>query len=235
MKQAWQNLQIKYEKLLTREKLLLLVAAMAVLYMCFEFFWFQPLMSKQKLARDQERVAMQNLSVVESEMTVLNSLVGKEPFAQLRLEVETLERERNALEQHIKELSSSMIAVNDMPGALQQLIAEAGKLQLQSFNSKPMVALQPDAPKHGLNATLESQPLPVAPINEDRPKLYKHGFQFRVQGSYQDVIELMQMMERAPWRFYGEQLSYRQTSADEALVLVTVYALSTQPGIFRKP
>jgi len=102
-----------------------------------------------------------------------------------------------------------------MAALLEQVFNRNGRLQLASMTTLPV--------------TLLIEPLPEAassPAAAQEPKMYKHGVQITVRGSYADLLQYLTALEKLPTRMFWGEAKLRVVQYPTAELTLALYTLS---------
>ncbi len=221
MTAQWTAINQKYQALAKRERLLLLGATLAVIYMLFELFVFKPLDERMKLALAQQQVAAQALNASEAELIVLKGLADKEPFAHIKEQKRRLTQTVAQLDNAFAQRHNELISGVEFPQALQFLLSQSESLTLRRILTSPAKSVgaeRPDAATASYSDALGAA------------TLYRFDIVLELEGDYQAFIEFLQAVETSNWHFGEQSLDLKMTHAGSASLRVTLYTLATEPG-----
>lgn len=215
----------KYQALSNREKALLLLSALVVLYLLSSLLVFSPLDKRQQQltqARDQEQQSVSALSV---EMATYAQALNSDPDQAKKAQLQSLENQLQTLDQSLVEASVGLVAAEQLPRLLQQVLENMNSLQLLEMKTLPVaeLLLAGEQPDDGL---LDEQQ------HQDSVAVFKHGVEVVFTGNYFDVLAYLQVLETLKWRFYWDQLDYQVVDYPVARAQLRVYTLSTEVGVF---
>lgn len=215
----------KYKALSDREKALLLLSAVVVLYLLFSLLAFSPLDKRQEQLtqdRDQEQQKVSTLSV---EMASYAQALTTDPDLAKKAQLRGLENQLQALDQSLVEASVGLVAADQLPKLLQEVLEGMNALQLQEMKTLPVEELL-------LSGEQVDDGLIDERVNQDAVGVFKHGVEVVFSGKYFDVVAYLKVLEGLKWRFYWDVLDYEVTDYPAAQVRLRVYTLSTEVGAF---
>lgn len=226
----------RYSALSPREKFLLVIGAVAVVYMVLQFVLLDPVAAEVKALRDQQAAYRQDIKKLESEQLLLLQSMNKDPDAALKQQVETMQQQLQALDKELTELSVGLVPAKQLPLLLQDVLRKTGKLELRRMQTLPVTNLQLQALEAGSADTDRSSQDSQVGGEEDPSYLtagvYKHAVQMELAGTYFQVLAYLEALESLNWRFYWQSLNYQVEKYPRAVITLDVYTLSTEEGLF---
>jgi MSHA biogenesis protein MshJ len=232
MKEKWAQLKSRFEAFAMRERLLLASAAVAVLYLFWELLMFSPMNKEMEELVGRERAARQMIQAAEAEITVLNTIKGKDPNAELRREIADLNSKLDNLDQQLDTLAVGLVPAYTLPKIMHSMLSKTGKLTLEQLITLPpeRLSLSGDVKKLQARAAAAAQPATDEPIQRG-VSVYKHSVVLNLSGDFAAVVQYLRELEGSDWRFYWESLRYQVTDYPRANVRLRVFTLSSQRGV----
>lgn len=229
MKEKWALVRDRFEAFEVRERLLLVGALVAVVYLAWDFILLQPISEAKKIAVAQERIAQQSIQALEAELVVLDSVSKRDPDVRLRQELAQLQEKLNALDVQLASLAVGLIKVEDLPVMLHQMLAQTQSLQLLSLTTLPVELIE-------LRAEEETTATEGGATDDNgsaqMAQLFKHGVQVKLEGNYSAVYEFLKTLEDSDWQFYWESVNYDVKEYPKALMTLRVFTLASDKGVF---
>lgn len=230
MKDKWNLLKGRFEAFEMRERLLIVGAAMAVVYLLWDFILLQPMGKEMQIITARERVARQAIQTTEAEVTVLDTIAKKDPNIALRSEISELRSKLASLDEQLDTMAVGLVPAQQLPKILHEVLSRTGKLKIEKLATLPPqeVALTAAAPVElpaGKEAAGAGEPA------QNDVKIYKHATVLNVTGDFAGVVQYLRELERSDWRFYWESLNYQVTDYPNAKVRIRVFTLSSQRGV----
>ncbi len=219
---SWYQYQKKVDALKPRERSLVLLMALAVVYMFWDFVIFNPLavakaeVDKQVLAVEQKISAMQ-----QEEQAILLAL-SSDPDKDLREKIETAENKLEELNNSLEELSLGLIPVEELAIVLRDVLKNTKSLQLLSLKTLPVEAMSLSS-SASVNDSIE---------DGESAGVYKHRVALKVKGNFRELRQYLTALESMNWRFYWDELHFEENAYPDAIIKLHVYTLSTDEGLF---
>lgn len=228
MKTHWLATKERFEHFLPRERLLIVGAFVALVYLLWDFILVQPVHKTDKVWLAKERNAMQTIKTSEAELTVLSGVAKRDPSLVIKAEIELLEQKLAKMDVELAELSMGLIPSAQLPIMLHDVLKSNQKLKLVNLQTLPAEAI------------LLASNAAVAPedagqgddIGSMDIHLFRHGVKLYFRGNYADSVSYLKALEQSQWTFYWDQFSYSVTEYPNADVMLTVFTLSSDRGVF---
>lgn len=214
----WRYWSKRFARLQPRSQWLIVVAALGTVFAVSDLLLMSP--AKQRLLRamgEQELIRVPLLAA-KAENLSLNAQLSQDPNAPLRAQLATVQSKLEAQNQHIEELTSNLVAREQMASALRRVLAQRPGLELLALKNLP--AERAFAPNL---KTLSGEALDL-----DQPLIYKHGLIITVRGEYFLLLSYIRDLESLPWRLHWQALDYQVTGYPQAELTLTVFTLSYQ-------
>lgn len=250
IKGKWTQWKARFETFAVRERLLMVGAVVAVLYLLWEFGLRKPLSDELKILEARDRVATQVIQTKEAERAVLTNLATRDPDANLKRELAILKEQLLQSDRDMNELSLGLIAAHRLPLMLHDVLKQSRGIQLQSITSLPVQELTietEDEEKSSTGEPVTLEPIEPSAQGDDREnsekstdgsnesildlRLYRHGVAISFHGSFMEITAFLARLEGAPWQFYWDSLEYEVNGYPNAKALLRVFTLSTERGV----
>ena len=221
----WNRLRTAYEGLVIRERILVFVGVLAVLYGACNSLLLHPLdidrtRVREALKRTRDLTIQLNqraeLLVGESEGSYLENIVQ---------EREHLQHQLSALDDRIELGMASMVPPEKVTQMLEELLAEESDLELLSLRTLNRSALDlrgSDRPgaRDGVRRSRSS--------DRDRDMFYRHEFVIELEGTYLATLRYLESIERLPWQLSWDRLEFRVIDHPRAHLSIELHTLSSQ-------
>ena len=210
-----QSLTRQYESRPLRERILLLVGLLVVLF----FVWDTAVMNPLDLRKKRDRKQSNELRVELTELTArqTQALVRKDfdPDRENRQELARLQSAVAAVQQQLKVNVVNLVSPQEMPELLKELLTRQQRLQLLSLENLPAEALQ-------IDPSVADDPL--------SPVLYRHRLRLEFIGDYLAILAYLNKLEALPREMVWEELEIETQDYPQARVRLQVYTLSFERG-----
>ncbi|RYY76002.1 MAG: MSHA biogenesis protein MshJ [Gammaproteobacteria bacterium] len=220
MLESLKKIQERIDSRIIRERALIFVTIMAVIFMLWNFFQ-STIDKKIDETRTQIEALATQRSAIQTQITATTQSLLNSPNKIKNEQILQLEEDIKKLESQLQNVSQNLIKADQLPLALQEVLQKADQLTLMEVNTLPAQELQ-FAPVDGSTAA----------EGENNAGVYQHIVELRVKGSYSEIVQLLISLERLPWRFYWQGLDYKVDKYPEADIKLRVYTLSSEEGLF---
>ena len=206
MQKHIQQLADRIDAMELRQRVMLLVTALALLFFMADTFAIQPLIMKQKEGRqtitDLElklELLRQRTGLLSSNPDDWTSSLHNEMLAQLA----TLDRQ-------IQERIGGLLAPAHAIKVLEQVLEQEQGLELLEVDAG-------SSPLTGVELPGEEN-LPAAGIG-------RYQLQMQLEGSYLATLRYLHALENLPWKFFWESVDYQVTNYPNARITLDLYTL----------
>lgn len=198
-----------------RERALLLVCLLVVLF----FIWDAALMNPLDLGKKRDRSQINELRTELAELSAREALVQArkdfDPDRENRQLLAQLQSDIAAVQLQLKENIDNLVSPQEMPELLKDLLIRQQKLQLLSLENLPAEELQ-----------ITEQ---VA-AGQLSPVLYRHRLRIEFVGDYLATLAYLNRLEELPRQMVWEELEIETQEYPQAKVRLQVYTLSLNKG-----
>lgn len=213
MRRLWRRYAAIHDALKQRERVLVLVGAVALAVFALHALLIAPEQLRQRelaarLARQgDERVR------IEGQRRLLAGAAGAADV-RLRRELEELRAGLAGGNASLEALEHSLVPPARVPALLQDLLARRPGLQLLALRSLPVEPLVAAPPAGGASAEAAPQ------------GIFRHGVEVSVRGAYAELLAYLEALEGASQRLYWARVQLRAQDYPLSTLTVTVYTLS---------
>jgi len=150
--------------------------------------------------------------------------------------VQALQRELALLKRKLARDTEELVAPQQMFTLMREMIDAAPRLRLLELRRSAVEPLlrADDAKAAGAGGSGEAPARRDDAAAEERPGLYRHVMQLRLEGRYGDILDWLRQLETLPWRLIWNRVELRATDyprIEVALTLSTVSANRAWVGL----
>lgn len=214
----YQQWQLKFVQLTSRERLLSLIAGLTVVLLGGYMVFVEPLLISVTQQRGELQRQQAEVSRLDVQLEALYQTLKQDPNAPLNLQLQQINNQIEQYDEQLAQQTEDLVLAQSMPSVLESVFAQ--------FDSLTLVAMESIAPQSILKLADESQTVPAQSQTTDA-NLYQHGVRLTLEGSYFDIQRYLQKVESLPWRFYWKRFSYKVADYPSAQVQIEIYTLST--------
>jgi len=201
----------RIDNLELRERILLLAAAVAVMFLLMDTLILQPTLKAQQVARQQIVDLEVKLNGLRQSAQLLSYKSDSDPAASRRQSRDQLAAELAELDTRIISQLGALVEPAQAAQVLEQLLGSHTGLKLTALNASAEPLKDMD---------LEQQ--------SETPGLARYQLDMVVQGSYLDLLNYLQSLEAMPWKFFWQQVDFQATEHPHAETRLQLYTLGAQ-------
>ncbi len=229
MSASLKQLQEKIDGRILRERVLIFLSAIALVFMLWNFLIHGALNKKLQDSQVELAELEKQHSLTQGQILTISQALLSDPARLKKEQISQLKIDINAVEAQLQNESKSLIKADQLPQALQDVLQKTSQLTLLEVATLPIRELK----------LLSADPVVEALGNSANQALpgvrsagvYEHAVELRVGGSYFQVLQFLTALEALPWRFYWQQLDYKVTQYPNAEIILRVYTLSSEEGL----
>jgi MSHA biogenesis protein MshJ len=173
----------RFDRLSLRERLLILAAVLAVLFVLWNSLLLGPLESRRH-ALSTEVDSLQ--SGIAATASVLLSSMNNDPTRNAVMQIAQTQRDIETLDRQLQSATVGLLPPDRMTAVLQDLLRQRQQVRLVSLRTETATRLLP------------------GPADQAGP--YVHPVELVLRGSYLDILNYLQALEALHWRLYWKTL-----------------------------
>jgi len=197
-----------------RERMLLIGAGIAVVWMLGDGLWLTSAFKDWSTARNRRATAVAALQNLNDDIARRgNETRGVEQ--QLRSDVAQWRERVVQGDTALRAFGATLVSASDMVPMLDALLAQVGGLRMRSMQSLGRTEV-------GATATTAS----ATGESKDAGALFRYGVELTVEGSYADVVAYMRAIETMPQHVLWGDMSLKVDQHPKVVVTLRLYTLS---------
>lgn len=214
---AASRLQRAFDGRAQRERLLLIGAGVAVVWMLADSLWLTPAFKEWTSAGARHTSASAALRRLNDEVALRGS-EARNAEQHLLEEVTQWRARVSQTDAALREFGGSLVGAAEMVPVLDRLLAQAGGLRLRSMQSLGRSEVGAPAATPATAATPAEA--------KAAGTLYRHGVELNVEGSYADVLAYVQAIEAMPQRVLWGGMQLKVEQHPKVVLTLRLYTLS---------
>ena len=212
----WERIVAKIDGMSLRERVLIFAAAAFVLVSLINSFFLNPLLAKQKnnamlLIQEQER-----MKETQSKLEALVQAKKDDANSPLRDRIKQIQQQIVEGEIYLKSRRDKLVPPEKMGDLLEQVLSKNGRLQLVALETLAVTPL--------IEASAGSA-VTVKSAGQER-QVYKHGVKITVRGSYSDLLQYLDTLERLKTQMFWGSAKMSVAQHPTVELTLTLYTLS---------
>ena len=227
--ERYKKLAVRLDRLSVRERVLILVAVLAVLYFPWQRGLWQPLQMHQTVLQSQlQQARVKNAELAAQAQAVL-ARRDVDPDRAEKQKIVALQADIAKLDARLDAAMVGLVSPQQMPQILEDLLKRQKGLHLVRMENLPAVAvsLLNDGKS---DATQKASKVAAAEPEAGAPRLYRHALRIEFEGDYLSTLHYLQAIEGLSRRLFWTGLEFKVERYPKARVVLTVETLSLQRG-----
>jgi MSHA biogenesis protein MshJ len=203
----------RIDTLALRERVLLMSATVAVLFLLMDGVGFEPTLAAQRATGQNISQLSGRLETLERDARRLNKAGQETSIESLRDRRDTLRGERDELDNHIRGRLGALVEPAQAAQVLEQLVDAHTGLELIALSAS-------------------TEPLGDSPAKapDGAAELARYQVEMVVKGDYLAVLDYLKNVERMPWKFFWQQVGFRSTGYPDGETRLQLYTLGPGHG-----
>jgi len=218
-----------------RERLLLIGAGIAVVWMLADNLWLTPAYKQWSAVQARRNAAVAGVKQLNGALQ-RQSADTRNAEQQLRADVVQLRKRVGEGDAALRTFGATLVGASEMVPMLGRLLDQVGGLRLRSMQSLGRVevgsAMTGPVAASAPAATTAIKPLAANPAPNPTPApnrtagLYRHGVELTIEGSYADVVSYLLAVEAMPQHLLWGGMQLKVEQHPKVVVTLRLYTLS---------
>ena len=216
----------KIDNLTIRERAVIMVGVLVVIYSLWNTVFMQPLYTQQKRlkAEMQQKQADQIAMNVEIQKIFEDS--KKDPNLELEKEFQSIKQELEQVNKEIQDSTVHLVSPKSMAKILETVLYKTRGLTLISVKGLGATALiKSSDKKSGADKNMSGEPS-ADETGEDIGNAYTHGLRVEFEGDYMSTLKYLRELEALDQKFFWDSLEYNVIEYPRARITIQVFTLS---------
>lgn len=218
-----QQARERFEALQTRERQLIILVAVALVWAVAQLGYFNAAQQREKQLRAAMAETRTQLVTLGAQETILTAQLSEQGLATLQARLEELKRRRAALDEDLLRQGIKLLDPARMREVMHDLLHGSG-LRLHALQRLPVEVAYSTQPPSTAEGAEQTTPKPDGP----GVTLYRHALQLELDGSYPDMVRYLERLEASGWNLRWHALDIKTVDYPLARMRLTVYTLSLQ-------
>ena len=203
----------RIDEMLLRERAMLFIVVMGVLYAFASMVFFAPLQAEQARLGKELKSKRDQMQVFDKQIQVIVEENSKGDGGQ-RSRVSILREKLGSLDASLTGITQGLVPPKEMARLVEQVLKKNRALELIRVENLPPAPLLD--PKDGIKTSQQT--------------VYKHGLRIQFRGRYSDIVNYLRALESLPWKVFWGEISLQTETYPLSTVTLVVYTLSLQQG-----
>lgn len=224
IQQRWRAWEERIDAMSLRERALIFIALLAVLYLVAAHLVFGPLLAQRDALERALKGKEQELASIQRQIQALVVQEDLDPTSPERRRLAELEARRKALDEQLARTTSGLVSPREMARLVEQVLASNRGLQVLRLESLP------PAPLHESDAGRPAAAAAAGASTAADAGIYKHGMRIELKGRYFDIVAYLRALEQLPWKVFWGEVRLESEEHPFSRLTLLIYTLSTHRG-----
>jgi len=212
-------LQEKIDNLTLRERGIIFLGILYVLYTGWDMFLMQPLAVEQKKIEAELKQKQATQLGLNARIQKLIMEQDKDPNAVNRGKVAQLKKRIAEVESQMQASTAQLVHPENMAKILETVLHSIKGLELVEVKSLGATALIKKDPKQ---AQKDKEPA----SGNDLENAYKHGLKIVFEGDYMSTLDYIRRLEELEWKFFWDSFELEVKEYPVSRAAITLFTLS---------
>ena len=221
------KLMEKIDAMSIRERGIILVGVVLVMYTVWDMLFMQALSIQQKNILTELQINRAKHIALNVENQALIQKLSTNPDAANRDRLESLRTQLATIEADVRESTDFLVSPENMAGILRTILSKSSALELvemKGLGVSPLFATSNQADSE--TGEDISDTVVGAQTMGELGNAYKHGLKIIFEGNYGSTLNFMREIESLEWGFFWENIEYEVIEYPTGRVSLTLYTLS---------
>lgn len=225
MRQHWKKIADKVDGMALRERAMIFAATALMLVSLIMTMFMDPLLAQQKKLSTQVVQQQEKMKEILAQIEALLQAKRADENSPARQRLEQIKRQLVEGDIYLQSRRERLVAPENMPGLLEQVLNKNGALQLVSLKTLPVAPLIEKTAKPAAGGRNAPPPVPAEDAVVPDKQIFRHGVQIVVRGSYPELLQYLVALEHLDAQmFWGEAVM--DAAYPNVNLTLTLYTLS---------
>ncbi|RKZ99173.1 MAG: hypothetical protein DRQ43_00375 [Gammaproteobacteria bacterium] len=204
-----------------RERILVLLGILSVLYMIWDTFLLIPVQHSHKQLTAEHLSIQKQLSDLEVRNILAAGLLQNNNKDKFNKKIDQVKGKINDLDQTLKKRLQGRVPDELMSSMLNDVLKKNQGLQLLFIHNLPAEPLIQKELAKEVNKER---------IKEDNPGIFMHSLEIELMGSYLDILDYLIALESMQWKIFWDQVQLNVLEYPKVKVHIKVHTFSLTEG-----
>jgi MSHA biogenesis protein MshJ len=209
----------RIDALSVRERGIIFVAGLMLLFMLFSNVVFGPLRTEQAQLEQALTTKRNQLNDIDRQINTAVS-GGTEADTMHRAKLAALRQQLTDLDSQMDRMTAGVVSPKEMARLVEQMLTRGRGLELVKLEALPSMPIGEEANASG-NAT---------PAANSGATMYRHAMRIELKGRYFDIVEYLKALESLQWKVFWGEVTLETDKYPFSKVSLVIYTLSRYPG-----
>jgi MSHA biogenesis protein MshJ len=218
VKQYWKRYATLLNARNSRERALISAMVLVVVWSLLSALLLDPLLAKKKRLNQEANQQQMQMQKLQAQIEDVLSAGRADPDVATRVRLASLSQKLEQNRAALQSVQQNLVPAEKMAHLLGDVLTQNRNLKLVSLKTLPV------------SGVLEMPADAAPPKTEEKkpagPAIYKHGVEITVSGSYAELTQYLDTMEKLPWRMIWGKAEMRVEEYPLVTLTITLYTLS---------
>lgn len=210
----WNRYNDKFDALSKREKGMIVVAVITIIFLVGFTYGVEPSWVKNKSLRTEMVYLERQIASFSLQQQTYELAAGNDPDKELKARLAQIEKRTERIENEFKAEINTLVTPNSMPALMASMLGLSKELTLQKVEALAPIDLNHNAEEPVIG-------------------LYQHGVRMVFTGSYNDTQLFLEKLEKVEWQVYWNEMTFDVKTYPESELTIEFYTLSTEKVFIR--
>jgi MSHA biogenesis protein MshJ len=225
VKDLWRQYAAKIDALAERERIMVFVAALAVLVFLMHALFIDPAVTRRKALATRMGQQQTDMRELQTQIAALEKRRA-DPDAANLVRRDDIKRQIAEIDGTLKGMQQSLVPAQKMNALLQDMLARNPRLQIVTLRTLPATPLVERPAKTEKNDAGSPAAAAAGKSTAGDGNVFKHGVQITLRGSYTDLHDYLARLEKLPWHMFWSRASLNAEDYPRLTLTLTIYTLS---------
>lgn len=225
----WKSIAKKIDARTERERALLFLIVVALLFVAGMQVVISPLLKQQKLINSKLQQNSTLSASLSKELTNVQTIQASDVNANVKQQIAEHKKMLAQRDQKLKQFERSLVAADKIDALLESILKKNKTLRLVSLKSFPVVDMMNGAEKQESSSSQNEQTTVGKKTNGMTQRgLFKHEVEIVVEGNYLDMLDYLKRLEAMPERLYWSRSALQVQEYPKSRLSLRVFTLSLE-------
>ena len=209
LRQKFRQLEARIDALSLRERGILFLVILGLLFWIASNVVFASLRSEQQRLEADVRSRLSELQALDQQSQSIKTQLAQDPEAQAQARVDQLKQQLAVDEASVANLIRGLVTPQAMPKLVRDMLANNVGLQVIKLENLPAEPMHEDS--NGASAS--------APV-------YRHGMRIELRGQYVEIVRYLRALEALPSKVFWGEVQFQSETYPLSRLTLVIYTIS---------
>ncbi len=217
----------KIDNLSLRERAVVFLGIIAVIFSIFDAYMLTPIETEQKKVIAKLNTKNAERLVLINQFQNLVKTSKEDPNAENIALLKTLRSRLIDVQADLESSTGHLVSAKDMPKILETVLHKVGGLTLRNLNSLGVTPIVAKSEEELAAAKVNDGSNNEKKLTADNiDNAYKHGLRIEISGDYLTTLDYLRKLEELEWGFFWDNFKLTVNEYPDASVAIEIFTLS---------